>query len=108
MSFDTPGVPNPGQPQIPMGQPATADQRRRNLAQAVQTEVAGGWRVESQTDESAVVVKGGQTNHVLHLILTIITCSAWGLVWIAMAIINRRQAVMLRVDEFGNILRSQM
>lgn len=27
-------------------------------------------------------------NHVLHLILTLLTCGAWSVVWIAIAIIN--------------------
>lgn len=85
-----------------------AEQRRRALAQAVQAEVATGWRVESQTDESAVLARGGQVNHVLHLILTLVTCFAWAFVWIALAVINQRKVLTLRVDEFGNVLRTAM
>ncbi len=88
-----------------MTQESSPEQRRRNLAQAVQSEVAAGWRVESQTDESAVLAKGGTTNHLLHLILTVVSCGLWGLVWIAMVVINQRKTLMLRVDEFGNVLR---
>jgi len=106
MSFDSPDqhAQPPAEP-APPPQQASFEQRKRNLAQAVQSEVVNGWRVESQTDESAVLAKGGTTNHTLHLILTILTCSAWGLVWIAMVIINQRKTLMLRVDEYGNVLR---
>ncbi|WP_447643150.1 hypothetical protein [Nocardioides zeae] len=83
------------------------EQRRRNLAQAIQTEVAtGGWRVESQTDESAVLAKGGATNHVLHLLLSIFTCGLWAIVWVVMVVMNQRKVLVLRVDEFGNVLRA--
>ena len=90
-----------------MSELATPEQRKRAMAQAIQTDVVAGWRVESQTDESAVLVKGGVTNHTLHLILTLISCGAWGLVWLIMVLVNRRQTVMLRVDDYGNILRTQ-
>jgi hypothetical protein len=29
-----------------------------------------------------------KTNHVLHLILTLLTCGLWGFVWITMVIVN--------------------
>lgn len=73
---------------------------------AVQREVAAGYRVESQTDESAVMVKGKGTNHVLHLILTIITCGLWGLVWIIMYFVAKERRMMLNVDSYGNVLRA--
>lgn len=111
MSYED-STPNPAVPPQPPASPqgsgsATYEQRKRNLAQAVQTEVVAGWRVESQTDESAVLVKGGVTNHTLHLILTLITCGLWGVVWLIMVLVNQRKTVMLRVDDYGNILRTQ-
>ncbi|GAB2983858.1 hypothetical protein [Nocardioides montaniterrae] len=109
MSFDQPEMQPPPPPHggQPSAAPATPEQRKRNLAQAVQSEVVAGWRVESQTDESAVLVKGGVTNHTLHLILTLITCGIWSLVWLVMVLVNQRKTVMLRVDDYGNILRTQ-
>jgi hypothetical protein len=77
----------------------------RALATAVTREVAAGWRVESQTPTNAVLVKGKQTSHVLHLILSFITFGLWVPVWIIMAVLNRRQAITLAVDPYGNIQR---
>lgn len=110
MSFDNPEPQPPVQPSVPQppSSVATPEQRRRNLANALQMDVAAGWRVESQTDESAVLVKGGVTNHTLHLILTILSCGMWGLVWLIMVVVNQRKAVVLRVDDYGNVLRQAM
>lgn len=79
---------------------------RQLMSQAVAKEVAdGGWRVESQTDYHTVLAKGGRTNHILHLILTIFTCGLWSLAWLLIAHVNRRQSLVLRVDEYGNFSR---
>lgn len=80
---------------------------KRQLAQAVAREVAAGYRVESQTDVNAVLVKGKGTNHVLHLILTLITFGMWGVVWIIMYFINQEKRIILTVDEYGQVLRQQ-
>lgn len=80
---------------------------RRALANAVATESANGWRVESQTDIQAILVKGKNVNHVLHAILTFVTAGMWGLVWLFLYLLNRRQTLILAVDEYGNITRSQ-
>lgn len=86
--------------------PVSFEDRRRALAFAVQREVMAGLRVESQTDDTAVLVKGKQTNHILHLILTLLTCLIWGVVWLVLALVNQEKRVMLTVDPYGNVLRA--
>lgn len=68
-------------------------------------EVAGGGRVESHSPYQAVIVRGKVVNHTLHLILTLVTCALWGLVWIALVIAAGEKRVILQVDAYGNILR---
>lgn len=82
-----------------------AGTQKRNLSQAITREVASGYRVESQTDIQAVLVKGGKVNHVLHLILTLITFGFWSFVWLVVWIINRETRLILSVDDYGNVLR---
>ncbi len=84
---------------------ASAEVRKRALANAVQRDVAAGWRVESQTDVTAVMVKGKPTSHLLHLVLSAITCGLWLFVWPVVVWINRAQHVVLSVDDYGNVLR---
>ena len=53
----------------------TPDERKQVLAQTIANTLArsGRWRVESQSDYNTIVVKGSRPNHILHLILSIVT-----------------------------------
>lgn len=80
----------------------TSEERKELLARTVSGQVASGARVESQSDFQAVVVRGKSVNHVLHLILTLVTFTLWGIVWIALAIFGGEKRSMVTVDEYGN------
>jgi hypothetical protein len=80
----------------------SAEERKELLARTVQGQVANGARIESQSDFQAVVVRGKPVNHVLHLILTLVTLTLWGWVWIALAIFGGEKRSMVTVDEYGN------
>ena len=83
----------------------TADERKEALALRVSNMVASqGMRVESQSDYQAVLVKGKKVNHILHLILTLITVGTWGIVWILLVVLGGEKREIVRVDEFGNVL----
>ncbi len=82
----------------------TADERKALLAQAIANWVRGGWHVESQTDYQAVMVKGHRPNHILHLILTIVTLGIWAIVWILVTILGGEKRAVVSVDEYGNTL----
>lgn len=79
--------------------PTIADEERKaRLHQRVQIMVGQGYRVESQTDTQVTMVKGHRHNHLLHLILTLLTLGLWGLfVWLPLAIFGgeKRRAVMI-------------
>lgn len=81
----------------------TEDQRKGVFASRLQEAVQHGWRVQSQTDYQASLAKGHRTNHVLHLILTIVTFGLWGFVWIVLAVTNKEKHRMLAIDEYGRI-----
>lgn len=81
----------------------SADERKALLAQQLQQASARGLRMESQTDFQAVLVEGKPVNHVLHAILTVFTCLAWGIVWAIIAGTGGEKRHMVVVDEFGNV-----
>jgi hypothetical protein len=81
----------------------SADERKAMLAQQLQSAVARGLRIESQSDYQAVLVEGKPVNHTLHAIITIFSCGLWGIVWIIMAITGGEKREMIVVDEFGNV-----
>lgn len=72
-------------------------QRRQTLGNQVAAQVAHGWRVESQTDTMAVLVKGKRCNHVLHLLLSVFTLGFWIPVWIFLAVVSGEKRKTLTV-----------
>ena len=67
--------------------PQTPDERKTALISNVNSHVARGWRVESQTDFNAVLVKGRRPNHLLHFLIGFVTLSLWWfMVWIPLAV----------------------
>lgn len=85
----------------------TTDERKELLARSVANHVATGWRVESQTDTQAVMVKGNRTNNTLHLILTIVTFGLWAIVWICLAIFGGEKRMVIEVDAYGHTNRQR-
>lgn len=70
------------------------------------TQIAlGNRRIESQTDDQAVIVRGRPVNHMLHLILTLIT-GVWAIVWLVVVLLGGEKREAISVDEFGTISRS--
>lgn len=67
------------------------NERKMLLAVKIQDAVKYGWRVESQSDYQAVIVKGKRPNHILHLLLTIFTLGLWAFVWIMLAIVKHEK-----------------
>jgi hypothetical protein len=82
----------------------TPEERKALLAQAVANWVHGGWRVESQTDYQAVMARGHRPNHILHLILTLITLGIWAIVWILVTLLGGEKHAVVSIDEYGNTL----
>ena len=76
--------------------------RREQLALEISRLASQGYRVESQSDIQATLVRGRRVNHILHLLLTLVTLGIWLLVWISLAIFGGEKRVILVVDEFGN------
>ena len=79
-------------------------EKANKLAMAISSEVSKGWRVESQSQVQAVLVKGKNINHTLQIFLSVITLGFWLIVYLPIYFTNRRQTKIVRVDDFGNTL----
>ena len=51
---------------------------------------------------------GRPVNHVLHLILTLVSCGLWGVVWLVVVLTGGEKRVTLAADEWGHLLRQQI
>jgi hypothetical protein len=81
--------------------PVPAEQRRQLMDAATNEFVGNGWRVESRSEFQGVFVKGHRPNHVLHLILSIVTLGLWIPVWILVTIMSGEKRRIVSVDEYG-------
>ena len=71
--------------------------RRNKLDAKVAEAVRHGWRVESRSETQAVIVRGSNPNHVLHLILTILTFGLWAVIWIVMSLSGGEEREVISV-----------
>ena len=85
---------------------ATAEERTAALERYVLNAGRHGWRVQSQTATQAQLLKGKPTNHILHLILSIITLGLWLIVWVLMVIFAGEKQRLVTVDEYGRVHES--
>lgn len=82
--------------------PLSPTERRAILAERIQEQARKGYRIESQQDFQAIMVKGHRPNHILHLLLTVLTVGLWAIVWVNVAIWGGERRRMIVVDEYGN------
>jgi hypothetical protein len=84
------GIPLSSEPEH--GSPAVA---KEPLPEHVQRLVIDGWRVESQTDQTTVMVRGRCPEHILHFVLTMLTFGFWAIVWIVLVAVRREDRIVL-------------
>jgi hypothetical protein len=87
-----------------MDEKITNAEKDSKLALAIANEVSAGWRVESQSSIQAVMAKGKEINHTLHIIFSVLTLGAWLVIYIPIYLVNRRKVKIIRVDDYGNTL----
>ncbi len=79
--------------------PATPEAREAALSTAVMRHVAAGWRVESRGPDQAVLVRGkADINHTFHLLMTLVTCGLWGIVWLIVSATTKEHRMSVIVD----------
>jgi hypothetical protein len=87
----------------------SASERKELLARSVQSHVAQGYRVESAAgDYGAVLIKGHKPNHLMHLIITLLTVGVWLVGWLIRIAMGGEKRLMLAVDEYGNVLPQKL
>ena len=80
----------------------SVDERKQILSRQIGSLLTQGRRVESQSDFQAVLLWGHAVNHVLHLIITLVTVGLWVIVWIALVVLGGEKRELVQVDEWGN------
>lgn len=81
----------------------TLAQRSEILNRAIIGYTSQGWRVASQSQTQAQLVKGKNHSHLLHLILTLLTVGLWLVVWIPLALFGGEKHKLIAVNEYGQM-----
>jgi hypothetical protein len=79
-------------------------ERQLVLQKKIADYTAMGWEFKSQSQFSAVFIKRKKVNHILHLILSVVTSGFWLLVWLALVLINMNaiaETKVISIDERG-------
>jgi hypothetical protein len=82
------------------------EERKVILTRHVAQQVANGGRVELHADFDAVIAFGKSPNHILHLLLSIITAGIWLVVWLLLAVTGGISRRKYHVDDYGWIRTS--
>ena len=77
------------------------------LAAAVNDWVRIGWRVETYGPDQVVMVRGRRPNHVLHLLLSIVTLGLWLPVWAILALTQGEKRQVLTAMPDGCVVNSR-
>jgi len=83
------------------------EERKKLLERFATTEIARGSRLISQTDESIVLEYGKRPNHILHLLLSVVTLGFWLLVWLILAFSMNIKRKTYTINEYG-VIREQL
>lgn len=94
--------------ELPDAGPSRDEKRRAILLDEVQRCQAYGHDLVADHGLSVIMKRGHRPNHVLHLILSVLTLGVWAvLVWLPIGLFGGEQRYVLRVDEHGQVARSK-
>lgn len=85
----------------------SGEERQHALAIRISHWVKWGYRVESQSPEQAVMVSGHRPNHILHLLLTIVTLGLWLIVWILLSAFGGEKRRTITVMADGRLVEAK-
>ena len=89
-------------PPKPSGpQAVSIDTRRTALQAEVSKYVRDGYRVQSQTDTTAQLIKPKKFSWLIFLVLLLIV--GFGIIYLIYYLVKKDKAVYLTVDEFGKV-----
>lgn len=59
---------------------------------------AAGWRIEERNEGSVTLTRGRKINHILHLLLSVVTLGVWMFVWATLIAFSGKRTIRLYVD----------
>ena len=79
-------------------------ERAAIMKQDLRTLTFDGYRIVTVDRDRAVVLAGSPVNHILHLLVAVLTCGLWGLVWLLLVVLGGEKRTHVHIDEYGNFI----
>jgi|LauGreDrversion4_2_1035121.scaffolds.fasta_scaffold1403894_2 hypothetical protein len=87
-------------------------ERKKRFDSYISTKALEGYTVVDKNAENLIAVlkkEGDKVNHTLHGILTLVTCLAWGIVWVILILIAKKDSrLRISIDESGNLIEEEV
>jgi len=88
------------------------DEKFKRFSNIISTKTLQGYMVADRNDKAlvAVLVKSGEkVNHLLHFLISCLSCGFWIFVWAWLALVkNKEQRVRISIDSGGNLLEEKI
>lgn len=88
------------------------DEKFQRFSNIISTKTMQGFMVADRNDKAlvAVLVKPGEkVNHLLHFLISAISCGIWLFVWAFLAFIKaKEQRVRISIDNAGNVIEEKI
>lgn len=82
-------------------------QRSEILSSTIARYIKQGYKLQDKNETAFTATmyrEAEKTNHILHLLLTLVTCFLWVLIWGGKAAFKKgAHSVYIKVDEYGNV-----
>jgi hypothetical protein len=82
-------------------------ERRALLTLAIRTETRAGWRLDSRTDYRAVLIRRRTGPIGLNIAIGMLTLGLWFLVWGVLVAVREQRRLIITVDEWGFVMRTE-
>ena len=90
----------------------TYEEKFQRFSNIISTKTMEGFMVADRNDKSlvAVLVKQGEkVNHLLHFLISMVSCGGWLFVWGWLALIkNKEQRIRISIDSAGNLTEEKI
>jgi hypothetical protein len=85
----------------------TPEERRALLASAIRTETRAGWRLRARTDYRAVLARRRTGSVPANITLSVVTAGLWLPVWGLLVLVRDERQLVISVDEWGFVMRTE-
>jgi hypothetical protein len=82
---------------------AITTEQQDDLEATARIWITQGWRIQSRLPGQIVLVHGKPVNHVLHLLLTLVTLGLWSIAWLIITLTGGERRRIVQLTETGAV-----